>query len=730
METTWTIKIDDLGVAWLRFDLTGEKVNKFTTNAMMQLDEVLDQVAADTGLTALVIHSGKADSFIVGADIAELAAIKDYEDAVKKARMGQTVFKKLADLSVPTVAVINGPCMGGGTEMALACDYRLATDHDKTALGLPEVKLGILPGWGGTQRLPGIVGLSQALTLIMSAKTVPGRKALKIGLVDGLIAPEFLKTQTQRFVSKIRSHHGEKIKKQRRKRQPLAMRLLEATRPGRALIFRQASKEVHKRTKGLYPAPIEALNVIRKTFGQPIDEGLKIEAEAFGTLAISQISRNLVWVFQASQRTKKTAGVTADDSTVIAEPKRLERAAVVGAGVMGGGIAWALSQKGMSVRMKDINWDAVAKGMAEAADMYRQLVKRRKMKPTAMNVAMHRIAGATDYHGFDKVDVVIEAVVEDMDIKKKVLAEVESKVGDETIIATNTSSLSISEMATALQHPDRFVGLHFFNPVNRMPLVEIIPGEKTSPETIVAVVELAKRLGKTPVVVGDCAGFLVNRVLLPYVNESIRMFEEGVDPQRIDRLIEKFGMPMGPLALADEVGLDVGLKVAHVLEDSFGDRMHVPHVLEEAVRSGSLLGKKTGQGFYTYNGRKKPNPKALDHLNGSRHLHENGQGQAIPDQQIVHRAILTMVNEAARCLEEGIVQDAETLDMAMLMGAGFAPLRGGLLRWADQQGLDEIAARLNALAGICGDRFKPAPLIEKLAETGEGFYPKAEARHF
>ena len=461
MESTWTIEIDKRGIAWLRFDLAGEKVNKFTSASMRQLGEIIDQVSADSSLAAMVICSSKPDSFIVGADIAELAAIKDHDEAVNKARMGQEVFDKLAALRLPTVAVIHGACMGGGMEMALACDYRLASDHDKTSMGLPEVKLGILPGWGGTQRLPRVVGLSQALTLIMAGKTVNSRKAQKIGLVDGLVAAEFLEEQTIRFVEKLQAPGGkDSILKRRAKRQPLPMRWLEKTGLGRSIIFRQASKEVHKRTKGQYPAPVEALNVIRETYGQPIEEGLKVEAEAFGFLATTSISRSLVWVFQASQRSKKK--IVAAGAKPIKTP---QRAAVIGAGVMGGGIAWALSRHGLTARMKDISWDAVAKGLAEASDMYNQLVKRRKMKPHEMNLAMHRISGTTDYHGFANLDVIIEAVVEDMAIKKKVLAEVESHVGPDAIIATNTSSLSITEMASALQHPERFVGLHFFNPV-------------------------------------------------------------------------------------------------------------------------------------------------------------------------------------------------------------------------------------------------------------------------
>ena len=609
MKNAWTTHIDEQWIAWLRFDLQGEKVNKFTAQVMAQLDAALDPLATNQAIKAVVILSGKPDSFIVGADVNELAAIKDIDDAREKAQAGQQLFNKIAALEMPTFAVIHGPCMGGGLEMSLACDYRLATDHPKTSIALPEVNLGIIPGWGGTQRLPKLIGLPQALTMIMAGKPVNGRKAYRIGLADALVNEAFIEEQAVRFVDTVLKSKGKrKVLNRRKAVQPLAMRLLEKVPPGRNLIFRMSAKQAIKRTKGHYPAPLEALEVIRQTYSMPLTEGLAIEAAVFSRLSPSAVSRNLVWIFQASQRAKKTHTGSAKSP-----PQAIHHSAVVGAGVMGGGIAWALSNKGLTVRLKDIGWDAITKGTATAAGMFRAMVKRRKMTQGQMDLAMHRISPTTDYSGFDGADLVVEAIVEDMAIKKKVLQEIESQVKPDALICTNTSSLSVTEMASGLKRPKRFVGLHFFNPVNRMPLVEVIPGEKTSPKTIVAAVALARQLGKTPVVVGNCAGFLVNRILLPYVNESVRMFEEGVDMERIDRLIEQFGMPLGPLALADEVGLDVGLKVAQVLEKAFGSRMHTPQLLDTAVKNGDMLGKKTGKGFYLHNnGKKKPNPDAIN----------------------------------------------------------------------------------------------------------------------
>ena len=719
MNGAWTYEVDDQWIGWVRFDLPGEKVNKFTAAVMKELDGLLDQVAADQSVKAVVFVSGKPDSFIVGADINELAEISDETDALGKAKAGQRVFDKIAALRVPTVAVVHGACMGGGTELALACDYRLASDDPKTTIALPEVNLGILPGWGGTQRMPRLIGLAQGLTLVMTGKPAVGKKALKLGLVDGLVAKAFLRDQAGAFVGQVLTGKGRRnVGKKRKQAIGRLMRLVQWLPPTRSLIFKKAEKQVLEKTKGHYPAPIKALGVIRETYGSKIDEGLDVEARAFSELAMTEVSRNLVWLFGATQRAKKAGG----DGGEVAD---VRRAAVVGAGVMGGGIAWALSNAGIDVRMKDIAWDAVAKGYASASKMFDAMIKRRKMTKGEMALAMHRISGTVGYEGFGKVDAVIEAVVEDMQIKKKVLAEVETKVPGDALICTNTSSLPVSEMAEALQHPERFVGLHFFNPVNRMPLVEVIAGRKTSEQTIVRAAELAKKLGKTVVVVRDSVGFLVNRVLLPYVNESVRMFEEGAGVQRVDRLIEKFGMPMGPFTLADEVGLDVGLKVARVLEGAFGDRMHVAGVLGEAVETRGVKGKKAGAGFYVWDGKKKSVNDALASLaktNGHAPPPEGGDRSGLTDEQVVDRAILTMVNEAARCLEEGIVDGAEQVDIAMLMGTGFAPFRGGLLRWADHVGIKEVDERLTRLAEQFGDRFEPAPLIKKLAAEDGTFY--------
>lgn len=718
MSEAWTLKKEDDGFAWLTFDRPGEKVNSFTIDAMDELDKRIEQVSGDSSIKALVIVSGKKDSFIVGADIDELGQIKTEAEARAKAEKGQGVFSKIASLRIPTAAVINGACMGGGLEMSLACDYRIVSDDAKTSLALPEVNLGILPGWGGTQRLPRIVGLSQALTMILTGKTFNARKAYKSGLADGIVANEFMVEQVRAFMARAMAEGGRvKILNRRRSCEARMMRIMASNPLTRSLIFSGAHKQVMSKSKGQYPAPLEALDVVRSTYGRDISTGLPIEAAALGRLAVTPICKNLIRLFNISQDAKKGPEKGAG---------AMQRSAVVGAGAMGGGIAWALSNAGMTVRLKDINWDAIAMGTAAAAGMFKASVKRRKMKPNAMNVAMHRISGATDYSGFSNVDVVVEAVVENMDLKKRVLKEIEDATNPETIICTNTSSLPISELAEALDHPERFVGLHFFNPVNRMLLVEVIPGEKTSQATIDAAVSLVRRLGKTPIVAGECAGFLVNRILLPYIVEAARMFEEGVSAERIDQALEDFGMPMGPLTLADEVGLDVGFKVAKVLEDAYGPRMEVAPGLGRIVESGENLGKKTGRGFYIHS---KKGKKSIKTANTEAERLARGEMRHcdLSDQEIVDRAVLVMVNEAARCIEEGVVSNPETLDMAMVFGTGFAPFRGGVLHYAEERGLSEITTRLRELAEKYGDRFSPDALLEQTASNGGHFQSKAAA---
>ncbi|MDA0322723.1 MAG: 3-hydroxyacyl-CoA dehydrogenase NAD-binding domain-containing protein [Verrucomicrobia bacterium] len=718
MSSAWTFQEESSGLGHLTFDTPEMKVNVFTAEAVAELSDLLEDLAK-RNLKALAISSGKS-SFIAGADIKLLRTVTTTADGIEKARLGQNVFDKLAALPYPTIVFIHGACMGGGLELALACDYRVVSDHAKTILGLPEVQLGFIPGWGGTQRLPRLIGLEASLSMILTGKPVAAKKALKIGLAHVMVATEFMQAEMERLSQDLAEGRPPRLS---RRPPGLVARLrkavLESTPPGRHLLIGQARKRLLEKTKGLYPAPLAALDVLEATATGDIQAGLQMEAEAFGRLIVTTESRNMVRLFFIREALKKESGVETD-----VEEKHVQRAAVVGAGVMGGGIAWLMSHCGIPVRLKDIDWDAVTKGMATAASYYQQLVRIRKMVPDEVALKMHHISGTTDYRGVESADLVLEAVVEKMAVKQAVLAEVENVVSPHALIGTNTSSLSITEMATALKHPERFAGMHFFNPVNRMPLVEVIPGAKTAPATIASFVAFARRVGKTPVVVGDCPGFLVNRILLPYINECIWMLQEGIAAERIDRLLFDFGMPMGPIRLADEVGLDVGAKVTDVLEAGYGERMQVAPLLKRLAAEPDTTGKKAGRGFYVYEGRKKSVNPRVDALRLELAREHALSARELDDQTILRRAIYIMINEAARCLAESVVEKPDYLDMAMLMGTGFPAHHGGLLAYADTAGIPGVVETLRRFAEEFGPRFAPCERLEEMAAAKTLFYKK------
>lgn len=713
----FTLNEVETGIVDLVFDLPGEKVNKFSGPVLAELNHVLDQLSTRTDIQLLRCVSTKKGIFIAGADITGILGIHDVQEAKKAAQAGQNVFNKLADLPFDTLAVIDGACLGGGTEFALACDFRVCTDSSSVQIGLPEVNLGILPGWGGTQRLPKLIGMQNALGMILGGKPLNSKKAWKQHLVDQYFSAEFLSEQLENFSHQMVSnpHFGRSLLAKREK--TLSAKLLEDNFVGQSVLFHQAKEGLIKKTKGFYPAPLKALEVLEASQDMELETGLELESSAFAELAVTDICKNLIQVFFTSEALKKDKGVDSE-----AEANPVSKAAVLGAGVMGGGIAWAFSNKDIPIRMKDLNWEAVQKGYESASQVYAQLKKIRKYDSRQIALKMNHISSTLDYSGFKKVDLVVEAVVEKMAVKKAVLAEVEAELPLDAVLTSNTSSLSITEMAEGLERPENFAGLHFFNPVNRMPLVEIIPGAKTSDQTIATLVKLVKRIGKTPIVVGNCPGFLVNRILIPYMNEAALILQEGGELERIDHLITGFGMPMGPFVLADEVGIDVGYHVAKILEDGYGERMQTATLLENIAVKEGLLGKKAGLGFYEHHGKQKvPNPNLGVILAGVR-AEQEIHPQLFSDQTILDRCILSMVNEAAKCIEEGVVASPEYLDMAMIMGSGFPPFKGGLLKYADQRGIADIVQSLEQLESQFGMRFKPAAILIDKSNKQETFY--------
>jgi 3-hydroxyacyl-CoA dehydrogenase / enoyl-CoA hydratase / 3-hydroxybutyryl-CoA epimerase len=710
--SAFELQVEEDGLGVLTFDLPGEKINKFSAAVVAELGDVLVRLLREARLRGLLVRSGKPDVFIAGVDIKELAATPPEEARTAVERV-QALFEQLAHLPYPTVAAIHGACLGGGTEFALACDYRLMSDAKKSQIGLPEVRLGVFPAWGGCTRLPRAIGLPAALDVILTGKSLDARRAKKIGLVDEAVPAAIFDDFARRFA---RSKLGSIKPASRRSGESLGNRALEATPIGRRVIFSKARDGVMKQTGGHYPAPLEALEVIEEGYGKPVAEGLAIEARHVGLVFGGEVQRNLVRIFFLTEQVKKETGVA--DPAV--RPRDVARVGVLGAGVMGGGIAQLAADKGLPARMKDIQPEALAHGYAAAAAVWRESLRKRRLTPREMARKMDLLSGALDYSGFARCEVTIEAVVEKLAIKRAVLKEWEQAVPREAIFASNTSTLPITEIAVGALEPGRVAGMHFFNPVHRMPLVEVIRGARTNDETVATVFALAKALGKTPVVVRDSPGFLVNRILAPYLSEAVRLVQEGCRIQDVDAAMTAFGMPVGPLALLDDVGLDVAAKGGEVLQAAFPERLKMGG--EEALAAAGRLGRKNGKGFYDYVSGKRRGP-AREAYAALRT--EERKESPLPSGVIEARLVLPMVNEAAFCLEDEIVMDPARLDLAMIFGTGFPPFRGGLLRYADAVGLGRIFSRLDDLAERLGPRFAPSDLIQRLANARRGFYPDA-----
>ncbi len=711
-----SLSVDD-GIGVLTFDMPGKAVNVLDENVINELDALLDELVTRDDLKALLITSAKEKNFIAGADITAFDRIRDQAEGEAISKHVHRIFGKLSYLPYPTIAVIHGTCVGGGTELALACTYRIARDMPATKIGLPEVKLGILPGWGGTQRLPRLIGIQKALDYILTGRLVSASKAYRDGLIDRIIPAEFPDDYARKtaldFAREVQKPAARKKIEARRRKSNMQALLLEKNPLGRRILFDQARKTVQKNTKGHYPAPMKAIEAVEKGMSTSLSEGLAVEAKFLGELIVSPVSKNLVRIFRMTEDLKKDYGVDGFSGEV----QKFSRAGVLGAGIMGGGIAQLLAYNDIPVRMKDINLAAIGKGMEQASKVFATAVKKRKLKPADMQRKLGLISGTTDYSGFEKVDLVIEAIIEKMEVKKAVFKELDGIVPEHAVLASNTSSLSVTEMAEATKRPGKVAGLHFFNPVHKMPLVEVIRGEKTADDTVASLVAFSRKLGKTAIVVKDRPGFLVNRILSPYMNEALLLLEQGQKIEAIDKAVVEFGMPMGPLTLYDEVGIDVTHKVAGILHQAFGDKAVPSPILEKMVDAGRL-GKKSGSGFYQYN-RKERQPDAEVYRVIAEHI---SAGETLPAFEIQERCILVMINEAARCLEEEIVRHPRDVDIGMIFGTGFPPFRGGLLTYADNLGSSKVVELLEKYAEKYGDRFAPASLLQDMAKGDKKFF--------
>lgn len=703
------------GIAIVTFDMPDSPVNTLNSRLTDEFSALFDRLDNDDGIVAAVLLSGKPDVWIAGADITELAVLTSAAQAEALSRAGQRMLDRLAALRLPVVAAIHGACLGGGLEVALACHWRVLTDHPKSMCALPEVQLGLLPGAGGTQRLPRLVGLQAALDLILTGRTVRANQARKIGLVDDVVHPAILRAVAVQRANELASHRRTRAE---RKHSASGL-LLEENRIGRAVVFRQARERIQKKTKGAYPAPPVAIDVIAEGYAHGMTRGLDAEARAFGELAMTPVSRELVFLFLATTALKKDTGVSGEtetESTTV--PRTVRRLGIVGAGFMGAGIASVAVQKGTRVRFMDATLDRIASGLHAVRDVLSERRRKRRLTKLAFNDAMSLASGGTDYTGFRRADLVIEAVFEDLAVKHQVLRAVEAAAPD-AIFASNTSTIPIAEIAQAASRPERVLGMHFFSPVHKMPLLEVIVTPRTSAEATVTAVAYGKALGKTVIVVQDGPGFFVNRILAPYVNEAGRLLDEGVAMDAIDAALTRYGFPVGPITLLDEVGLDVAGKSGQVLAAAFGERLTPSQTLQRVLETGRT-GRKGKRGFYRYDakGAREGPDTAVYELTPV-----TGARRALTAEEIQDRTVLPMLSEAVRCLEDGIVRGPRDGDIGAVFGIGFPPFRGGPFRAIDALGAAEVVRRLDALDARFPGRYAAAARLRDMAARGERFYP-------
>ncbi len=696
------------GVAWLELNLSDEPVNKITRGVRDELAPLLSTVGSDDSVRAVVLISTKPGSFIAGADIDEFVALSSREEALRLVTGGQQLINKIPELGKPTVAAIGGACLGGGLETALACAYRIATDDPKTKLGLPEVQLGILPAAGGCQRLPRLIGLRRALDLILTGKQLPARRAHRAGIVDELVHPAVLKEAARKAALRLADGW-----RPSRRSAGIADLALEKNPVGRRIVLKTARKQVLKRTGGHYPAPLAALRAVEHGLAHGLQAGLEREAAEFAELAVGDVSRKLVQIFFATTALKKDAGVERAPP-----PRKVENLAIVGAGFMGAAIGGvAVAQARMDVRFRDTDLKAVGRGLRAARGYLKSRLERRRITKYEFRELEQLLSGGTGWDGFGRAGLVIEAVFEDLDVKRRVFREVEAQAHDDAVLASNTSTIPIARIAEAVRHPDRVIGMHFFSPVEKMPLLEVIVTDQTAPWVTVTAVTFGRAIGKTVIVVRDCPGFWVNRILAPYLNEAGRLLEEGVSIDTIDRAMTKFGFPVGPITLLDEVGLDVAQKAAVVLHEAFGPRLRPGESLARITADGRL-GRKNGRGFYRYEQGKK---RGVDE--SVYEIIDAEPDTSVPANDVRNRLIYAMLNEAAMAVSENVVRSPRDGDIGAIFGIGFPPFRGGPLRYLDDIGAANAVTVMNDLAAKYGDRFQPAPALQEQAERAERFYP-------
>jgi 3-hydroxyacyl-CoA dehydrogenase/enoyl-CoA hydratase/3-hydroxybutyryl-CoA epimerase len=684
-------EVDSAGVCLLTFDRPESGANIFDATTLRDLDEQLDFIEKESSLRGVILASAKKSIFIAGADLQTLLRKAESGEMRAFIAEGQRVMNRLAALKIPTVAAIHGACAGGGYEVTLACDYRLASDAPATRIGLPETTLGLVPAWGGATRLPRMIGPEKAAEVILKGKLHSAQEAWQLGLVDEVVPPD-----------KLLAAAREKLQAGKRSQGNASAPPTSIEVPG-----------------SQNPAPARAAEIINRSLTNSIESSLAHELDAIVELGKLESTRNLIRNFFLADRYRKGSGKTPNEKVV--------HAAVIGAGVMGSGIAQWLIARGGTVVLRDVNVELLERGLANIEKTYAEAVKRGLMSEEKATEGRSRIVASANPGPMRDVQIVIEAASEKLEIKKEIFRDLDPKIDDTDILATNTSALSISTLAAETKHPKRVIGLHFFNPVSRMKLIEVVIGKQTSEETKERAVAFARQIGKVPVVVRDSPGFLVNRVLFPYLLDAAELFEQGVEAQKIDDALVEWGMPMGPLRLIDEIGIDITIDIAATLAASLGERARTPGILTK-MRGEKMLGRKAGGGFYKYEGRKRMPNESLDEWRVVAGGVDAGRFAAVPSGQpgstppattdLALRLVYLMANEAARCLEEKVVASPEDADYGMILGTGFAPLRGGPLRFVDHFGIGEMVRAGERHGG----KFQPCNLLREHAQKGTKFY--------
>lgn len=715
------------GIAVITIDLPGEPVNKFNRAVKDEFEALFDRLERDLNVKAAVLISGKKDSFIAGADIEEFLQIKSAAEAERLSHEGQLLLDSIHEHRTPLVMAIHGACMGGALELALAAHYRIATDHPKTVLALPEVQIGLVPGAGGTQRLPRLIGIRAALDIILTGRSVRSKKAMQIGLVDELVHPSILKR-----IAIQRAHEiAEGTRKHEKHRGGVAGFLLDENPAGRRVVLRKAREETMKKTRGHYPAPLAAIDAVAAGYSGGQSHGYREESRLFGEMAMTAVCRQLIHIFFATTALKKDPGVELPAGSPAPEITPVNKLGILGAGFMGAGIASVALQQGTLVRMKDADHGRVAKGFAAVREVFKERLTKRQITRTELSDLMSLLGGTTDYSGFANVDLVIEAVFEDLDVKHEVLREVEAVIAPSAIFASNTSTIPIGRIAEVSERPERVLGMHFFSPVHKMPLLEVITTAATDTDVTASVVAYGKKLGKTVIVVRDGPGFYVNRILTPYINEAGRLLDQGAAVDAVDTALLDFGFPVGPITLVDEVGLDVGSKAGKIMFEAFGERFAPPASMQAVVASGRF-GRKVRKGFFLYDEEGKKGDVDLSVYAllapGARETTSTSGTQVQARAQIAaaemqQRTVLPMLNEAARCLAENVIRSPRDGDVGAVFGFGFPPFRGGPFRYMDSIGIAEVVKQLEELNDRFPGRFAPAELLVSMARRGERFYP-------